>query len=277
MTIESLKCCRKPKKTFQLAKLEGLSCFIYGISFPAASYRMSWHLLFNPKTCVMKIKTKQDKLEKHKRTFFLIGLVIALGAVLTAFEWTTYEYSLKDLTRTSVGFMDEDMAKITVHKKEKIVPPKPKITTVIKEVENDANVKDVEIFNPEDTPSDSVPEFVYTPPEEEDGVVEDVPFRVVEDPPEYPGGEAALMQYLISSVRYTQMAKEANIQGTIYVSFVIEKDGSVSNVRLLRGLGAGLDEIALEAVHNMLKWSPGKQRGIPVRVEMSVPFKFKLQ
>lgn len=95
--------------------------------------------------------------------------------------------------------------------------------------------------------------------------------------PEYPGGQGALLQYLGSSVRYTQMAKEANIQGTIYVSFVIEKDGTVSNVAILRGLGAGLDEIALEAVRNMLDWSPGKQRGVPVRVEMNVPFKFRLQ
>lgn len=65
------------------------------------------------------MRTKQDKLEKQKRTFFLIGMIIALGAVLTAFEWTTYEYSLKDLTRTSFGFMDEDMTRITVHKKKR--------------------------------------------------------------------------------------------------------------------------------------------------------------
>lgn len=225
----------------------------------------------------MKIRTKQDKLEKHKRTFFLIGLIIALGAVLTAFEWTSYDISRDGLVRTQFAVVDNEFAEITRHDDPKPTPPEPKLTTVIKEVDNDADVEDVEIFNVEDTPSDSVPEFIYTPPVEEDGVVEDVPFKIVEQMPEYPGGETALMQYLVSSISYTQMAKEANIQGTIYVSFVIEKDGSVSNVSLLRGLGGGLDEIALEAIRNMLDWSPGKQRGIPVRVEMSVPFKFKLQ
>ena len=232
--------------------------------------------MFNPKTCVMKIRTKQDKLEKQKRTFFLIGLVIALGAVLTAFEWTTYEYSLKDLTRTTYGFMDEDMAKITIQKKEKIVPPIPKVTTLIKEVDNKTEVEDVEIFNVEDTPTDSVPEFIYTPPEEDDGIVDDVPFRIVEEMPEYPGGKKALYAYMGNNIKYPEDAKEKGIQGTVYVSYVVEKDGGVSHVKILRGVSESLDKEALRVVKSMPNWKPGKQKGQAVRVQYNLPIKFTL-
>ena len=73
------------------------------------------------------------------------------------------------------------------------------------------------------------------------------------------------------------MAREAFIQGTVFVEFIVEKDGSVSTVELKRGLDGGLDEIAIEAVRSMPDWIPGKQRGVPVRVRQVVPFKFKLQ
>ncbi|MCK4569727.1 MAG: TonB family protein [Bacteroidales bacterium] len=226
----------------------------------------------------MKTKTKQDRLEKQRRTFFLIGIIFALTIVLTAFEWKTYDISLDDdFTRTSYGIIDDEFVEITKH--ERPEPPKPivKPVVVLKEVDNNTEVDEIELFNPEAEPLDSVPEFVYIPPEDPDEGKGGEFFLVVEKMPEFPGGEEALMVYLASKTKYTRMAIEAGITGTVYVSFIVEKDGSVSTVELLRGVGGGLDGVALEAIRSMPDWSPGKQRGIPQRVNMKVPFKFKLQ
>jgi protein TonB len=225
----------------------------------------------------MKRNTKQDKIEKQRKTFFMIGLIFALLMVFAAFEWKTYEYSIDDrMVRTDFGIIDEDFVEITKHKKPEKPKPVLKPIAAIKEVKNDQDVADVELFNPEVDQLDSVPEFVYTPPEENIEGDEEI-FFVVEESPSFPGGTAALYSYLNANAAYTQMAKEANIQGTVYVGFVIEKDGSVSNVTLIRGIGGGLDEVVLEAVRNMSDWNPGKQRGVPVRVDMKLPFKFRLQ
>ena len=225
----------------------------------------------------MKRKTRQELLEKQRRIFFLIGLIISLSAVLAAFEWKTYDISMDGFVRTDHGVVDFDLAPITKHEKPK--PPEPifKPALVIKGVDDNTDVPDIVLFNPESDPTDSIPEFVYDPVDEPDGVTEDIVFKISEDMPEFPGGQRALMAYLSSKVKYTQMAREAAIQGIVYVQFIVEKDGSVSTVELLRGLGGGLDEIALEVVRSMPDWSPGKQRGVPVRVAMTVPFKFKLQ
>jgi protein TonB len=233
--------------------------------------------MFNSKIYTMKTKTRQDRLEKQRRTFFLIGLIFALTVVLSAFEWKTYDITREGFTRSSVGIIDDELILITKH--EKPEPPKPIIKTVavIKEVPDDVKVDDVELFNPEADPTDSIPEYIFVPIDEPDDTDEEIPFMVVEKMPEFPGGNEALYAYLYSKASYTQMAKEANIQGTVYVGFIVEKDGTVTTVTLERGIGGGLDENVLEAVRNMPDWSPGKQRGIPVRVMMVVPFKFKLQ
>lgn len=224
----------------------------------------------------MKKRTKQDVLDSYRRIFFLIGLILALGAVLMAFEWKTYEKNKSMFDPRAVIILDEDMTKITKH--EEPEKPKPKIepVSVLKEVENDVEVEDIELFNPEADQTDSIPEYVYEEIEEEDGVTEDLPFIWAEEMPEFPGGEEALYKYLADNSKFTDMAREAQIQGVVYVEFVVEKDGSVSNVQLKRGIGGGLDEIALEVVRNMPNWSPGKQRSVPVRVAMVLPFRFKL-
>jgi len=101
-------------------------------------------------------------------------------------------------------------------------------------------------------------------------------FTVVENSPEFKGGHAALSDYMKSVVVYPEQAKKDKIEGTIYITFVVEKDGSVSNAKVLRGIGHGLDEVALKAIQNMPAWEPGTQRGKPVRVQFNMPVKFAL-
>ena len=101
--------------------------------------------------------------------------------------------------------------------------------------------------------------------------------RVPHEMPVFPGGEAALMEYLGSTIHFTQRALDIGRDGKVFIEFIVEKDGSVTNVKLLRGIGYGLDEIAMDAVRGMPKWKPGKQRGIAVRVPLVIPIIFKLK
>ncbi len=105
---------------------------------------------------------------------------------------------------------------------------------------------------------------------------EDTVYQIVEQMPQYTGGEEAMMKYVAENVKYPQAAKDKNISGRVFVGFVIEKDGSVSNVKVLRGIGGGCDEEAVRVIKGMPKWKPGIQKGKPVRVSYMMPLNFKL-
>lgn len=102
-------------------------------------------------------------------------------------------------------------------------------------------------------------------------------FTIVEDSPEFPGGQDSLMSYLMNNIKYPHAAMEDAIQGTVYVTFVIETDGAVSHVRVLRGIGGGCDEEAVRVVTLMPDWKPGYQDGEPVRVQFNLPIRFILR
>jgi protein TonB len=99
----------------------------------------------------------------------------------------------------------------------------------------------------------------------------------VPEMPVFPGGESELYHYLNKNLEYPDVAKESNISGTVYLTFVVEKDGSISDVKILRGIGGGCDEEAIRVVKSMPPWTPGKNNGTPVRVRFNLPVKFTLQ
>ena len=101
-------------------------------------------------------------------------------------------------------------------------------------------------------------------------------YQIVEEMPQFPGGEQAMMNFVAKNVVYPQEAKDKEIAGRVFVSFVVEKDGSVNEVKVLRGIGGGCDEEAVRVVKSMPKWKPGKQKGKPVRVSYMMPLNFKL-
>ena len=107
------------------------------------------------------------------------------------------------------------------------------------------------------------------------GIEEEV-FVVVEHDPEFPGGMEKLYQYLSSNIQYPVEAKAKKVTGTVYITFVIEKDGSISNIKPLRCPDESLCAEAMRVVKNMPKWKPGRQRGKPVRVQYNLPIKFSL-
>jgi TonB family protein len=101
-------------------------------------------------------------------------------------------------------------------------------------------------------------------------------FTVVEEMPVFPGGPEAMMKFISNNIQYPEKARKEGIQGRVYVNFIIEKDGSVSSAKVLRGIGGGCDEEALRVVEMMPDWTPGKQRGQAVRVSFNLPVKFLL-
>lgn len=101
-------------------------------------------------------------------------------------------------------------------------------------------------------------------------------FLSVEENPEFPGGPAKLLEYIQKNLEYPEAARENEIQGRVFVGFIVEEDGSVSNVKILRGIGYGCDEEAIRLVYSLPKFKPGKQRGKPIRVAYTLPIVFKL-
>lgn len=102
-------------------------------------------------------------------------------------------------------------------------------------------------------------------------------FDVVEVMPQFPGGQIAMLKYIMENIKYPEQAMKEGIQGRVAVSFIVEKDGRVSNVRLLHSVQSALDKEAIRVVKSMPKWTPGKHNGKPVRVRFNLPVMFKLK
>ena len=145
-----------------------------------------------------------------------------------------------------------------------------------KKQSKEIQIKEDIVINAEVEQNEVIEEYV-APEVVEEVVVEEEIFQIVEEMPSFPGGEAKLNDYIAKNVKYPQIARETGIQGHVFVGFVIEPDGSISNVRLLRGIGGGCDEEAIRVVKSFPKWKPGKQRGKAVRVSYQLPVFFKLQ
>ena len=107
--------------------------------------------------------------------------------------------------------------------------------------------------------------------------VDDAVFVVVEKSPEFPGGNDSLYAFIGRNIKYPEAAKKNKIEGRVFVTFVVEKDGQVSSAKILRDIGGGCGEEALRVVNSMPKWKPGTQRGNPVRVQFNLPIMFQLQ
>lgn len=111
---------------------------------------------------------------------------------------------------------------------------------------------------------------------QEEVKVEEEVFVVVEEQAEFPGGLDSMYAYIVKNLKYPEAAKEKGIEGRVFVSFIIEKDGSISNILIKRAIGGGCEEAAVEMIKNMPKWKPGKQKGNPVRFQFVLPIKFEL-
>lgn len=224
-------------------------------------------------------KNPKADLEKQKLIFGLIGLTLTLAIVFSIINWTTYDSSEVELATTDDVDIEEEIIPITRMKEPPPPPPpppppKPQPTEVLEIVEDDVEVEETVVIDAE---TDEEEEIVFEEPEVE--IVEEEEeeiFVVVEDPPQFPGGQGALLKYVANNIKYPAIARENDIQGVVYVRFVVTKKGEVGEVQIGRGVHPSLDEEAIRVVKTLPKWTPGKQRGKPVSVWFTLPIRFKL-
>ena len=221
-------------------------------------------------------KSPKANLENKKLMFMQIGMVISLLIAWLVFEHKNYDKREIDESLLNREIVEDlEMTEITKQEEPKPQPVEmPKQTTQLEIVQDDVEVEDIEI-NADVDQTEVIEEYVPVEVEEEE-VVEQEIFQIVEEMPSYPGGERALLEYVAKNIKYPQIARETGIQGRVFVGFVVEPDGSVSNVKILRGIGGGCDEEAMRVIKSLAKWKPGKQRGKAVRVSYQIPVVFKL-
>ena len=221
-------------------------------------------------------KSPRANLEKKKSIFLQAGIIITMLSVLSAFEWKQYERSEHRMQELSDIFYDiED---IPIMHREEPEPPEPPPSQDIDIVDDNAEIDyNFEIDN-EAFATTVIEPFVpavNSNPEPE--VDEDYVFVAADVMPSFPGGMAEMFKYIARNINYPQIARDHNITGTVNLSFVVERDGSITNVQVLRGIGGGCDEEAVRVIKSMPRWNPGMQRSEPVRVRFSIPVTFRLR
>lgn len=213
---------------------------------------------------------KQNALEGNRLTFFQTGLIIALLLTLAAFEWNSPIRSYQLPEHFEPPIIEETPVTKPKPPEEK---PKPKPKPLLTLIEITTKPTATDTFEIVDALIGYEPAHPVTLPDETR--VTD-PLLIVEIMPEFPGGDMARLKYLSENIRYPRQALDVGVQGRVYLSFIVETDGSISNVSVHRGIGSGCDEEAIRVISNMPRWSPGIQMGKKVRVLFSTDIKFTI-
>lgn len=230
-------------------------------------------------------KTTKADAENKKNLFLLVGLTVSLGLTLFFIELKSYEQGPADLG--TVNFADEEEIAIITKQATPPPPPPPPPAPpeVIQIVENELEIEEVEFESTETDESEEIE--IIEVEEEEDEIFN---FAVVENKPIFPGCEKFatenekfqcfnqnIMQHIGKEFEFPELARQMGIQGKVYVNFVIEKDGSVSNVTIARGVDKLIDDEAMRVIKLLPEFTPAKQRGKPVRMQYTVPINARLQ
>ena len=224
-------------------------------------------------------KAPKANIETQKTTFLLMGLVVALAVLFVGFEWSSSISKLDEAVIVQDVLAEEE---IEITQRDPTPPPPPpppepevpEIIDVVEErVENQIDLSSLE----DDQSRAQV--ATYTPPPPPKAVEEEATeeiFVVVEQQPEFPGGMSALMKFLSDNIKYPVIAQENGIQGRVITTFVVERDGSITDINVVRGQDPSLDKEAVRVIKTMPRWKPGQQRGKPVRVRFTLPVQFRL-
>ena len=226
-------------------------------------------------------KSKKASLENKRLLFTEIGLIVALLAVWGAFSYSTRDKKVSDLLDVNQDIEVEEMVPIT----EDTPPPPPEAPKIpilsdqIDIVDDDIKVDDDMFMNLEDTANMGVEIQDYVEQVEEEHVEEEaIPFQLVEKKPTFQGGDANdFSKWVNSKLVYPEIAKENGVQGRVVLQFTVNPDGSVSGVKVLRGVDASLDKEAVRVVSSSPKWEPGRQRDRAVKVTYTFPVIFQLR
>ncbi|MDA0792655.1 MAG: energy transducer TonB [Bacteroidetes bacterium] len=229
-------------------------------------------------------KNHKADLRKNSSLYFVIGLSVILFISWQAIEWKTYDKNQYDYE--SLNVEDDDDEEIPITEQLKTPPPPPPPPEVIEIVQDEEEVEETVIESTE-TSNDEIIEVDDVDIEEEDEDI-NIPFAIIEDVPIFPGCEKVskdkrrdcfqdqMNKHIKRNFRYPEIAQEMGIQGRVYVSFIIDKDGSINNITM-RGPDQNLEKEAQRIISKLPQMIPGKQRGRAVRVPFSIPITFRLQ
>ncbi|MEC7869653.1 MAG: energy transducer TonB [Bacteroidota bacterium] len=229
-------------------------------------------------------KNPKVDLNKNSSLYFAIGLALVLFIIWRGIEWKSYDKSAYLYESLNVVDDDDEEIPVTEQIKTPPPPPPPPAPEVIEVVEDEEEIEETVIESTE-TDQEEIVEVEVLEEEFEDV---DVPFAIIEDVPIYPGCENVpkskrrdcfqeqINKHIRRNFRYPEIAQEMGIQGRVFVSFIISKDGTISNIRK-RGPDKNLEREAERIISKLPKMTPGKQRGRAVRVPFSIPITFRLQ
>lgn len=225
-------------------------------------------------------KSPNADLKNRKLLFIEIGFVVALLITLGAFEWTSKEKKEAALTAENTELVEEEIIPIT----QDTPPPPPeapKIPVLSDQIDIvDDNIEvDDNIMNLEDDSNMAVEIKEYVEEVQEEVVEEEaIPFQLVEEKPKFQGGDAnAFSAWVAKNLNYPEIAKENGVQGRVMLQFTVNPNGSVSDVKVLRGIDPSLDKEAVRVVSSSPKWTPGRQRDRAVKVTYTFPVIFQLR
>lgn len=218
-----------------------------------------------------KRKNPEKDLKKLSGLFFQIGLLTAMMLAVSAFE---YRVEKIEPPVASIDGNSEEIFNLPITEIKPPQPPPPKriLPNPVVEATDITEVKIPDIVLDPVIPS----EPVYEPPIELEDEKVDVPFLFVEEMPKPEGGMDEFYKFINKNLKYPGQARRLDIEGTVYVVFVVDEKGNMTDIKILKGIGAGCDEEVLRIFQNPPKWQPGKQRGVPVKVRQTIPIKFEL-
>ena len=223
-------------------------------------------------------KSKKADLESKRSLFFTIGLVLSLGFVLLSFSWKTPVQKSEVIGTIDWEAPTDIIIPLTKPEQKEIAPPvKTVMEFVLVDNETDIDDENLEIFDTEISEEGINIDDLMNLGEKDTEYDKEEIVLFPDEMPEFPGGMQALLKFISDAVEYPAVAQENGIQGKVYVNFVINANGQVSNASVLRGVDSSLDKEALRVVNSLPVWKPGKQSGRPVRVSFSVPISFVLQ
>ncbi len=225
-------------------------------------------------------KSEKANLENKKLLFVEIGLVISLLITYMAFEWTQKETNVSVLEDTTEVVLEEEIIPITQETPPPppAAPKMPVLSDQIDIVDDEIELEDDMFMNLEDDASLGVEIMDYVDVVEEEVEEEAIPFQLVEEKPSFQGGDAnQFSKWVNGKLNYPEIAKENGVQGRVTLQFTVEKDGTVTKVKVLRGVDPSLDKEAVRVVSQSPKWKPGKQRDRAVPVTYTFPVIFQLR
>ncbi|MBE6329936.1 MAG: energy transducer TonB [Bacteroidales bacterium] len=222
-------------------------------------------------------KSPKADLENKRSMFILIGFVLAFGFTYICFEWTNTEVTVHEVEDTFINQSEDLIIPQTTQIEtppEKIEKPKEVVQQVLKVVSDE--VETTATVDIQEQSTEEAIEFTPMDVQEEEEAEEEI-FQVVEKMASFPGGNAKLMEFLRKELVYPQIAIDNNVQGRVFVQFVVNRDGSIQDVKVTRGVDPILDEEAIRVVKKMPKWVPAEQRGKTVRSRFTLPVMFKFK